>query len=231
MQRLVPGRLWGVSMQGFELELIWLEPGAHPGSPDGCLMEWVALMSGLPKTDRPRCINQLVTSVAIHLNDTLDDVSRQRLKGFIPRLLRARRGPADDRIAVRLAIWAAGSIARSAPDELRPLHDRAVAAATGHLDGSVSEADCRAWARAAAEAGAKVRSIPLYVAADAAHAACADDPAPAAANAVAGVLHWVLGHGDPLAWFGALLDAHAAAAAAELGTSVDVTRDVVCSRA
>ncbi|HKN39757.1 MAG TPA: hypothetical protein VJ456_11675, partial [Acidimicrobiia bacterium] len=62
-------------MQGYDFELVWLEPGAHPDSPDGCLMEWVALISGLPKTDRPRCINQLVTSVAIHLNDTLDDVS------------------------------------------------------------------------------------------------------------------------------------------------------------
>jgi hypothetical protein len=210
-------------MQGFDLEMIWLEPGAHPGSPDGCLMEWVALMSGLPKTDRPAGINQLVTSVAIHLNDTLDDVSRQRLKGFIPRLLRARRGPADDRIAVRLAIWAAASIAASAPDDLRSLHDRAVAAAAGHLDGAVAEADCRGWARAAAEAGAKVKSTALYVAADAAHSACADDPMPAAANAVAGALHWSIRHGDPLGWFGELLGAHAAAAA-------DITGDLVCSR-
>src|SRR5437870_4880051 len=190
-------------MQGYDFELVWLEPGAHPDSPDGCLMEWVALISGLPKTDRPRCINQLVTSVAIHLNDTLDDVSRQRLKGFIPRLLRARRGPADARIGVRLAIWAAESIADSAPERLRPLHDRAVAAAAGRLDGTVTEAACRASAAEAAEAGAKARNVALYVAADAAHAACADDPSGAAANAVAGALHRVLGHGDPLAWFDA----------------------------
>src|SRR5437763_1116079 len=122
-------------MQGFDLELLWLEPGAHPDSPDGCLMEWVALVSGLPKTDRPRCVNELVTSVAIHLNDTLDEFSRQRLKGFIPRLLRARRGPADARIAVRLAIWSAASIVESAPPRLRALHEQATAAAAGHLDG------------------------------------------------------------------------------------------------
>src|SRR5205807_7927486 len=143
---------------------------------------------------------QLVTSVAIHLNDTLDDVSRQRLKGFIPRLLQARRGPADARIGVRLAIWAAESIADSAPERLRPLHDRAVAAAAGRLDGTVTEAACRA---SAAEAGAKARNVALYVAADAAHAACADDPSGAAANAVAGALHRVLGDGGPLAWFDA----------------------------
>jgi hypothetical protein len=218
-------------MQGFDIELIRLEPGAHPGSPDGCLMEWVALMSGLPKTDRPGCINQLVTSVAIHLNDTLDDRARQRLKGFIPRILRARRGPDDGRIGVRLAIWAAASIAGSAPDELRSLHESAVAAATGRLAGSVSEAECRAQASATAEAGAKVKNIALYVAADAAHAACADDPVPAAANAVAGALQWVIRHGDPLVWFGGLLDAHAAAAAAATGARLDITREAVCSLA
>ena len=216
-------------MQGFDVERFRLEPGAHPGSPDGCLMEWVALMSGLPKTDRPRCINQLVTSVAIHLNDTLDDASRQRLKEFIPRLLRARRGPADDRIAVRLAIWAATTIAGSAPPELRALHDRAVAAASGRLAGVVTEADCRGVASTAAEAGAKTRNIALYVAADAAHAACADEPSGAAANAVAGVLHWVLGHGDPLAWFGDLLDAHAAAWAAEVSQESRESEERVCS--
>jgi hypothetical protein len=223
-------------MQGFDLELVWLEPGAHPDSPDGCLMEWVALISGLPKTDRPRCINQLVTSVAIHLNDTLDEMSRQRLKGFIPGLLRARRGLADARINVRLAIWAAESIAGSVPERLRSLHDRAVAAAAGHLDGTVDEADCRAAAAQAAEAGAKVKNVALYAAADAAHAACADDSYGAAANAVAGAVNQVLAHGDPLAWFGALLDAHAAAWATETGTPVAVIeapdcKDAVCSPA
>ena len=209
-------------MQGFDVESIRLESGAHPGSPEGCLMEWVALMSGLPKTDRPSCINQLVTSVAIHLNDTLDDATRQRLREFIPRLLRARRGPFDDMIGVRLAIWSARSIAGAAPAELRSLHDRAVAAAAGHLDGTVTEAECRGLASAAAEAGAKVRNIALYVAADAAHAACSDDPYSAAANAVAGALHWVLSHGDPLVWFEGLLDAHSAAWA-------DYIKDEVCS--
>ena len=209
-------------MQGFDVESIRLESGAHPGSPGACLMEWVALMYGLPKTDRPSCINQLVTSVAIHLNDTLDDASRQRLREFIPRLLRARRGPADDLIAVRLAIWAARSIADSAPAELRSLHDRTVNAAAGRVDGMVTEAECRGLASVAAEAGAKVRSIPLYVAADAAHAACADEPYSAAANAVAGALHRVLSNGDPLIWFEGLLDAHAAA-------SADYIKDEVCS--
>jgi hypothetical protein len=210
-------------MPGFDIEVIWLEPGAHPDSPDGCLMEWVALLSGLPKTDRPRCINELVTSVAIHLNDALDEVSRQRLKGFIPRLLAARRGSSDALIGIRLAIWAAASMSDAAPDKLRPLQQRAILAAAGYLDGSVSEEACLAAAAAAAEAGAKARCTALYVAADAAHAASADDPAGGTVNAVAGALHWVVRHGDPLAWFDGFLEAHAAAA--------DCHEELVCSLA
>ncbi|HVW35165.1 MAG TPA: hypothetical protein VHL53_21710 [Acidimicrobiia bacterium] len=215
-------------MQGFDLEMVWLEAGAHPDSPDGCLMEWVALLSGLPKTDRPRCINELVTSVAIHLNDTLDESSRQRLKEFIPRLLKARRGPADTRIGVRLAIWAASSIADSAPARYRSAQQEAVAAATGRLDGSVDEETCRRAASTAAELGAKVKNIALYVAADAADAACAEDPRGGTVNAVSGALQWVLRHGDPLTWFAGFLDAHAAAAALE-APAVPDSKDVVCS--
>jgi len=194
---------------------VWLAPGAHPDSPEGCLMEWVAVLSGLPKTDRPQCVNDLVTSVAIHLNDTLDDEGRQELATFIPRLLAARRDPADHRIGIHLAVWAAGSIAAWAPERLRPLHDRTVAAARGRLTGSVGEEACRALAAEAAEAGAKVKSDVLYVAADAAHAASADDPAGGTVNAVSGALQWIIAHGDPLAWFSGLLEAHAAAWATE----------------
>jgi hypothetical protein len=196
---------------------VWLAPGAHPDSPQGCLMEWVALLSGGPKTDRPQCVNELVTSVAIHLNDSLDDDRRQGLRRFIPALLEAGRGPGDDRIGIRLAIWAAGSIAAWAPERLRPVHDLTVEAARGRLDGAVSDEACRAMAAEAAELGAKFRHPVLYVAADAADAACSDDPAPGTVNAVAGALQWVLRHGDPLAWFEQLLAAHALAWAAEVG--------------
>jgi hypothetical protein len=173
-------------------------------------MEWVSLLSGLTKTDRPECVNQLVTAVAIHLNDTLDDGPRQRLKAFIPDLLRARRTADDERIGIRLAIWAATSIADSVPERYRPLHDRAVGAAAAHLSGAVDEADCRSAAAAAAEYGAKVKNIALYVAADAAHAACADDPYGGVTNAISGALQWVKRHGDPLVWFEAFLAQHAA---------------------
>lgn len=218
-------------MQEFNLEVIRLQSGSHPDSPDGCLMEWVALMSGVVKTDRPRCINELVTSVAIHLNDALDEVSRQRLKAFIPLLLRARRSVADGRIGLRLAIWAATSIAESVPERLRPVHDRAVQAAAARLSGSADEAVCRSAAVSAAEAGANARNIGLYVAADAAHAACADDPYAGTVNAVSGALQWIVRHGDPLAWFGEFLMEHAAALLDEAGVPRIREEDVVCSPA
>jgi preprotein translocase subunit SecY len=43
----------------------------------------VALFAGLPKTDRPECTNAVVASIAIHLNDALDDGARQELKALI----------------------------------------------------------------------------------------------------------------------------------------------------
>jgi len=220
-------------MPGYDLDVIRLEPGTHPRSRDGCLMEWVALVSGLPKTDRPRCVNELVTAVAIHLNDALDDISRQRLKAFIPRLLQARPEPADERIGVRLAIWAATSIAHATPERLRAVQQHAVQAARGRLKGSVTDGACRAAAVAAAEAGARVGSIALYVAADAADAACADDPYGGTVNAVSGALHWMLREGDPLAWFDGLLDAHAVARAeeTETGSGSEHSEELVCSLA
>jgi hypothetical protein len=215
-------------MPAVDLELIRLEPGAHPASPDGCLMEWVSVVAGVIKTDRPAWVNHLVTIVAVHLNDALDDVSRQRLKAFIPQLVQARRTPADERIGVRLAIWAATSIGAATPERLRPLQQRAVVAAAGRIDGPVTGAACRAAAVAAAEAGAQHRCVALYAAADAADAASADDPWGGTVNAVSAALHQVLRDGDPLAWFDGFLAAHAAAAAAETGAT---DRELVCSPA
>src|SRR5688500_17717895 len=170
-------------MPPLDLDTIWLARGAHPRSPDGCVMEWVALFVELPKTDRPACTNTVVASVAIHLNDALDDRSRQGLKALIPELASAVRTADDSRVDRRLALWCARSMPAPRGAGLRALRETALAAAGGHLDGHVSEPACRAAAAAAAEAGARVGSVALYVAADAAHAAVADDPGPAVVNA------------------------------------------------
>ncbi|HKY77032.1 MAG TPA: hypothetical protein VJS45_12880 [Acidimicrobiia bacterium] len=215
-------------MAQVDLDTIWLARGSHPGSGKGCLMEWVAVFAGLPKTDRPVCTNRLITSVAVHLNDTLDDATRQRLRTLIPQVVQAGRTAHDSRIDRRLAVWCAGSVPPPQEGAHRSLHRAALEAATGYLDGLVSEERCRAAAAAAAEAGAQVRSVPLYLAADAAHAAVADDPEPAVVNAVAGAVAWTVAQGEPVAWFRRLLAAHAEVRAAESGAGVATAMEVAC---
>jgi hypothetical protein len=218
-------------MPQLDLDAIWLSRGAHPGSADGCVMEWVALFAGLPKTDRPACTNTLVASIAIHLNDALDDGSRQALKAVIPELATAVRTPDDSRVDRRLAVWCARSMPAPTDGFLRALHEVALEAADGYLDGQVSEATCRTAAADAAEAGARVGSIPLYVAADAAHAAVAEDPGGAVFNAAAGAVDWALESGDPLGWFRRLLSAHAAILNTETDFEVALAQEAVCSLA
>jgi hypothetical protein len=144
-----------------DLDDIWLARGAHPGSRGGCVMEWVALFAHLPKTDRPACTNAVVAAVAVHLNDALDDDSRQGLKELIPALAAAARTADDSRIDRRLALWCARSMPAPGQAALQAWRDAALLAAAGHLDGEVSESVCRAAAAAAAEAGARVGKVPL----------------------------------------------------------------------
>ncbi len=215
-------------MLEIDFQGIWLARGAHPGSPDGCVMEWVSLLAELPKTDRPACTNPVVASVAIHLNDALDDESRQGLKELIPALAAAVRTADDSRIDRRLALWCARSMAAPEGVGLRARRDTALAAAGGYLEGQVSESACRAAAAAAAEAGARVGSVALYVAADAAHAAVSDDPGPAVLNAAAGAVDWALGAGDPVGWLRRLLSAHAAARSAEGHLEIPFLEEALC---
>ncbi|MCA1846707.1 MAG: hypothetical protein LC792_26645, partial [Actinobacteria bacterium] len=59
-----------------------------------------------------------------------------------------------------------------------------------------------------------------------------DDPYGGTVDAVSGALHWVLRHGDPLAWFDGFLAVHAAARAEETGSGADEhTEELVCSLA
>ncbi len=218
-------------MPQVDLDTIWLARGAHPGTPEGCVMEWVAAFAGLPKTDRPACTNALVASIAMHLNDALDDEARQGLKELIPELAAAVRTADDSRVDRRVALWCAQTMPAPTGAGLRALHEAALEAAGGYLDGHVSEARCRAAAAAAAEAGARMGSIALYVAADAAHAAVADDPGSAVFNAAAGAVDWALGTGEPVEWFRALLSAHAAARNADTGVEMPVLKEAVCSPA
>lgn len=99
--------------------------GGHYDLPGACVMEWVSLIAfgGVRKheagffdvdwgfalkTDGPSCTNQVVTDVAITLNDLLSQTQRDRLARLLPRLVRAgRRGDVlqQMRTESRLVLW------------------------------------------------------------------------------------------------------------------------------
>lgn len=97
------------------LSEIVLFPGGHyDGETGACLMEWVALFAGEERKHAyPPCTNEFITAAAITLNDSLRDPERQSLVPLIPRLLRAKRTTADQRVNVRLAIWQARSVLKT----------------------------------------------------------------------------------------------------------------------
>ena len=68
---------------------IVLAKGEHQDKMDAyCVMEAVAYVAGEPWSDHPQCACPVLTSFLISWNDALDDVTRQRLKPYIPRLSR-----------------------------------------------------------------------------------------------------------------------------------------------
>src|SRR5690242_15192942 len=72
-----------------------LEGGSHAlisdGTPQGvCVMEAVAWVAGEPHTDHPKCACQVLTSMAIDVNDRTDANGRQELVKAIPALVGSR---------------------------------------------------------------------------------------------------------------------------------------------
>ncbi|HEU5034043.1 MAG TPA: hypothetical protein VFT62_04695 [Mycobacteriales bacterium] len=77
-------------------EAPWLSPGRHRWPRhEVCLMEWVSLLSGGPRTDHPRCTDPVLATIARAVNDYSGDLSRQRLAAFAPRLACAAGGDAE----------------------------------------------------------------------------------------------------------------------------------------
>ncbi len=62
--------------------------GTHPTPEDGrCAMEWVAHLAGEPHSDDPACVSPVLRAMCIALNDSLDDVPRQRLRPYLARTI------------------------------------------------------------------------------------------------------------------------------------------------
>ena len=76
------------------LDELTLGSGAHHDATPGqwCLMEATAYLAGEPWSDHPACVSPVLGAYGRGLNDSWDDVQRQKLVPFIPRLL----GTADD---------------------------------------------------------------------------------------------------------------------------------------
>ena len=74
-------------MNSIDIEAIHLDKGAHNDPDDGhCLLEVVAMFAGQPFNDAPKCVSPVLRGFGISLNDQWDDVQRQTLRPFIPRL-------------------------------------------------------------------------------------------------------------------------------------------------
>jgi len=76
------------------LDELTLDDGAHHDATPGqrCLLEATAYLAGEPRSDHPACVSPVLGAFGRGLNDAWDDVQRQKLVRFIPRLL----GTADD---------------------------------------------------------------------------------------------------------------------------------------
>ena len=62
--------------------------GCHEeGSDVLCAMEMVAFIERLPPTDRPKCTEKFIADLVITTNDYADDVQRQRLWDYLPRVI------------------------------------------------------------------------------------------------------------------------------------------------
>jgi hypothetical protein len=190
-----------------------LDKGAHKTPAEGaCVMEKVAILWALHKgldvtatfSDLPECTNPVIAQAAQAVNDSLNDEDRQKLTGFIPRLLRARRTDSDPRVNVRLAVFSARYVLDSVRPEDREVCERAIEAAEAWLADPSS--DTARAARDTAYTADTAAARAADAAADAAHAAAAahvlaTDHAAAADAAVGGAAT------DPIAFLDALLDA------------------------
>lgn len=75
------------------LDDINLDHGSHESFEKGhCAMEVVAWLADLGHTDAPSCASPVLTRFTITFNDRSNDVQRQALKPFLPRMV----GTADD---------------------------------------------------------------------------------------------------------------------------------------
>jgi len=174
-----------------DLAALQLAYGAHKATDkEMCVMEAVAFVAGERWSDHPKCASPVLGAFCRSFNDSMDDLDRQKLKPFIPRLVGTNTGKKDDEVRAWLATDWLVRVHMPAWLELAGLTDVAVKVrglpplTSSEIAAAVSSVLEEARASAAA-AGAAAWAAAWAAAGDAAWAA-AGDAAGAAAWAAAG---------------------------------------------
>ena len=167
-----------------DLETIHLDKGAHDDPDDGhCLLEVVAMFVGQPFNDTPKCVSPVLRYYGIGLNDQWDDVQRQTLRPFIPRLPGTAGDGLDEARSYLALDWLIrtytpawldlAGLTESAAElrALRRIADMTAAAAAGPVVRDAQMKAAAAWAAARAAAGAAAGAAARDAAWDAAGAA------------------------------------------------------------
>ena len=151
-----------------------LSAGKHKSPSDGmCVMEMVAFLAGDKWTDEPACASPIVTTFCQVINDQMPQAFRDKLQGYVPRLIGTASPEHDLERAVFLA-WRAVKVHAPISLDKAGLRDEAEKLrnfdeAKG-LQAAARAADPGAAARAA-DPGADAAADPACAAADAAYAA------------------------------------------------------------
>jgi hypothetical protein len=195
-----------------------LARGSHESPEDGmCLMEAVSYVAGEPFSDHPECASPVIAAFGRYFNDGLEEVTRQRLLPYVPRLVGSRGTPEVEKRRAWMAVDWLCRVYAPAWLDLAGLSEyaeslRALAPITDAESAKTSQAALHASGQAAKDAWGSTSTWGL-VALDAAAAAAGDAAGDAARAARAAWTAWgaEAAAADYAAW-NAAVDAAAAAA-------------------
>ena len=134
-----------------------LSAGKHKSPSDGmCVMEMVAFLAGDEWTDSPACASPIVTNFCQVINDKMPQAFRDKLQGYVPRLIGTASPEHDLERAVFLA-WRAVKVhapisldkagLRDEAEKLRNFDEaKGLQAAAYDAYAAADAADAAAWA-------------------------------------------------------------------------------------
>lgn len=92
-----------------------LAKGSHkPGQGSACLMELISIMEGEDFSDHPQCVDSVLCSAGMHVNDGMDDSVRNSLLRLAPMFV----GTNDPGMRLRSPVWV------DEDDEIEPIKVR-----------------------------------------------------------------------------------------------------------